>query len=93
MTYYQNIRTACVIKLELTRNRDETVDYIISECNKLAQKKFKSRYEWVGKVIYLELCKRLKFDHTDKWYIYKPEYFLGKETHKILKIFEILTDQ
>ena len=26
-----------------------------------------------GKVIHLELCKRLKFDYVWKWYIHKPE--------------------
>ena len=25
------------------------------------------------KVPHRELCKQLKCDHTDKWYIYKPE--------------------
>ena len=32
-----------------------------------------SRYDWVGKPIHRKLRKRLKFDHADKWYIYKPE--------------------
>ena len=46
----------------------------ISECSKLAQKKYKNRYDWVGKVIYRELCKRLKFGYTDKWYMHKLEF-------------------
>ena len=33
---------------------------LISECHKLAQKKYKTRHKWVGKVIHMELCKRLK---------------------------------
>ena len=32
-------------------NRDETVNHI-SECNKLAQKEYKTRHDWVGKVIH-----------------------------------------
>ena len=40
-----------------------------SECSKLPQKDYKTRHEWVGKVIHWELCKKLKFDHTTKWYI------------------------
>ena len=29
--------------------------------------------DWVGKAIPWELCKRLKFDHTEKSYMLKPE--------------------
>ena len=41
-------------------------------------KEYKHRHEWVGKVIYRELCKRLKCDHVDKWYMYKLEYVFRK---------------
>ena len=46
----------------------------------------------MGKVIYWELSKKLKFDHTTKWYMYKLESVLEKQTHKILWSFEIQTD-
>ena len=42
-----------IIKLRL-RNLD---NYVI--CRKLAQKKYQSKDNWVGKVITWELCKRL----------------------------------
>ena len=45
-----------------------------------------------GLVIYWELCKKLKFDHTTKWYMHKLETVLENETHKILWDFEIQTD-
>ena len=48
-----------------------------------------NRNEWSGKVINRELCKRLKFDHADKWYMHKPEAVLENETHKIFWDFEI----
>ena len=35
-----------------------------------------------GKVIHWELCNKLKFDHSTKWY--KPESVLEKKTHKFL---------
>ena len=41
-------------------------------------------------MIHRELCKRLKFDHTDRLYKYKPEFILKNELHKIL--WEIKTD-
>ena len=39
---------------------------------------------WVEKVIHWELCKRLRLDHVDKWYMYKPESILENEMDKIL---------
>ena len=68
---------------------DETVN---REYNKLVQKEYQTRHAWVGKVIHLELCKKLKFDHTTKWYMHKPESVQDNETHEILWDFEIQTD-
>ena len=53
---------------------------------------FKSRDDWVGKVIHWELCKILEFNHTTKLYMHKLESILENETHKILWDFEIQTD-
>ena len=39
-------------KCRLCGDRDETINRIISECNKLAQKEYKTRHDWVGKVIH-----------------------------------------
>ena len=58
-------------------DRDETFNHIISDCRKPAQKEYKTGYDWVGKVIHSELCKRLKLDHTDKYYMHKPEIYLS----------------
>ena len=46
----------------------------------------------VGKVIHWELRKKLKFDPTNKWYIYNSETVLENETYKLLWDFEIQTD-
>ena len=46
--------------------RDETVNHIVSECSKLAQREYKIRHDWVGKVIHWELCKKLNF-HRNKF--------------------------
>ena len=69
--------------------RDETVNHI-SEGDKLIQTKYKSKHDWMGKVIHRESCKRLKFHHTTRWYIYKPQPALENATHK--NPFEIQTD-
>ena len=72
-------------------DRDETVNPI-SECSKIAQKDYKTRHDWVGKVFHCELCKKLKFEHTTKWYMHKPKSILENEKHEIFLDFEIQID-
>ena len=62
----------------LIRNRIASVDLDsdetaidLNEWKKLAQKKYKSSYDWVGKMIQCELCHRLKLGHTTKRFIRK----------------------
>ena len=70
----------------------KTINHIISECSKLAQRAYKARHDWVGKVIHWEMCKKLKFDHTNKWYMHTSAPLLENATHKLLWDFNIQTD-
>ena len=45
-------------KYRLYGERDKTINHIVSECSKQSQKKYKTKHDWVGKLIHLELCKR-----------------------------------
>ena len=69
---------------------DETINYMINECCKLVQKEYKTRHDLVEKVIHWELCKKFKFDNTNKWSTHKPKS-VKNETHTICD-FEIETD-
>ena len=64
----------------LCGDRDETINHIISECSKLAQKEYKIRHDWVVKVIHWKLCKKLKFDHMNKWYMHDLESVRENDT-------------
>ena len=79
-------------KCRLCGDRDETINHIISECSKLAQREYKARHDWVGKVIHWEMCKKFKFDHTNKWYMHNPVPVLENDSHKLLWDFNIQTD-
>ena len=68
------------------------INHIISECNKLAQREYKTRHDWVGKVIHWELFKKFKSDHVNKCYIHNPESLPENETYRLLGDFEIQTD-
>ena len=56
------------------------------------QKEYKTRHNWVRKVIQWELHKKLKFDRVNKLYLHNPEYMLENETHKIFLDFKIQTN-
>ena len=58
----------------------------------LAQRKYKTRHDWVGKVIHWEISKKFKFDYTNKWYMHNPAPILEYYTHKLLWDFDIHTD-
>ena len=49
-------------------------------------------YDWVSKVIHWEMCKKFKFDHTNKWYMHNIAPVLENNTPKLLWDFDIQTD-
>ena len=55
-----------------------------SESIKLAQKDFKSKYDWMGKENHRKLFKEFKLDHTTKWYMHKQELLFENEMYKVL---------
>ena len=79
-------------KCRLCSDSDETINHIIRECSKLAQKEYKVRHDWVGNVIHWKICKKLQFDHTNKWYMHNPAPVLENDTHKLLWDLDIHTD-
>ena len=74
----------CILRSE----RDKTINHIISEGSKLAQKEYKTWYDWVGKVLHWELCKKWNLTiwlyMYIRLYMYNPESVMENETHKLL---------
>ena len=64
--------------------RGESVQHIISECEKLAQKEYKKRHDNVAKKIHWELCKKNGLEHKEKWYEHNPEGVAENEGVKVL---------
>ena len=79
-------------KCRLCGDSNETINHIISECCKLAQKEYKVRHDWVGKVIHWEMCWKFQFDHTNKWYRHNPAPVPENDSHKLLWYFNIQMD-
>ena len=58
----------------------------------MAQKEYKARDDWVGKVIHWEMCKKFIIDYTNRWYMHNPAPVLENDTHKLLLDLDIQTD-
>ena len=71
----------------------ETVNHIVCECSKLAQKEYKRRRDWVGKKIHWDLWKKFEIDVAPKWYQHEPEAVKENEKCKILWDVSIQTDR
>ena len=68
------------------------LNLIVSECSKLAQKEYRTRHDWVEKMIHRELYKRFKFGYADKSYMHKPDSFQENNMQKVIWDFEMQTD-
>ena len=79
-------------RCRLCRDREETINHTISEYNKLVQKEYQAKLDSVDKVIPRKLCKKLKFDHSNKWYMHNTVSVLEKETCKPLWDFDVQMD-
>ena len=64
--------------------KGESVQHIISGCEKLAQKEYKRRHDNVARKIHWELCVKHGFDCKEKWYEHEPEGAIENENVKIL---------
>ena len=68
------------------------INHIISKCSKKAQKEYKTRHDWVSKMIHWEMFKKFKFDHTNKWCMHNPASVLENDAHIHQWDFDIQTD-
>ena len=53
--------------------RGETVQHIICECKKLAQREYKRRHDTVAKLVHWKLFENNNLERKEKWYEHCPE--------------------
>ena len=75
--------------IRLCGDKDERVNDIVSEFSKLVQKEYKSRHDWVGKVILLELCKKLDLTILQNALCANQNFSFKNEMLKVLWDFEL----
>ena len=56
---------------------------IISKCSELAQRDYKIKQNWMGRVIHWELFEKFKFNHTNKCYSNNSETVLKMRRTKV----------
>ena len=76
----------------MRRKVDESIDHIVSDCSKLAQKEYKRWHDNLGKIVHWKLARKCKFEAGDKCYEHGPENVSENEDYKILWDFSIQTD-
>ena len=64
--------------------RGESIQHIVAECEKLAQRDYKRRHDNVAKKVHWDLCRKHGLQHSDKWYEHTPEGVVENEAVKIL---------
>ena len=62
-------------RCRLCGDKDKTINHIINECSKLAQKEYKKRHDWVGgQGDPLGIVQEIKvWPHMYKWYMHNQE--------------------
>ena len=75
-------------KCSLCGDRRETINHIIRECSKLAQKEYMTRNDWISK----GNVNKFKFDLTNKWYMHNLAAVLEADRHEPQRDFEVETD-
>ena len=62
----------------------ESVQHIVSGCEKLAQKEHKRRHDNGAKKIHWDLCTRHEIYHHEKWYNHIPDSVVENDSVKLL---------
>ena len=64
--------------------KEETVQHIICECKKLAQREYKRRHDTVAKLVHWKLCEMHNLERTEKWYEHCPKGIVENDGVKLI---------
>ena len=73
-------------------NKGETVQHIICECEKLAQKEYKRRHDNVARRLHWDLCEENGLKCNLKWCEHEPDSVVENDDIKLLWDFNIQCD-
>ena len=76
-------------KCRMCGEKDETVNHLISECSKMAQREYERRHDWVGRRVHWDVSKKYGIVVNDKWYQHEPGSVIENDKSKILWDFTV----
>ena len=76
----------------LCGEKDESVNHIVCEYKKLAQREYKQGHDNIAKVGYWKLCKKYHLEKKDKWCEHAPDSVSENDEVKLLWDVNILCD-
>ena len=79
-------------KCKMCEKAEESVNHVLSECSKLAQKEYKCRPDWFGTKIPWKICRKYGIEVKEKWHEHKLEEPMENNKCKILWDFTEQTD-
>ena len=62
----------------------ETISHIVSECSKLAQRKYKRMHGNVARMVHWKLCEKFNLQKSEKWYLHNPQTVSENVNHKLI---------
>ena len=65
-------------------DRGKTVQHIICECKKLAQREYKRRHDTVAKLVHWKLYEMHNLERNEKWYEHCPEGAVEDDDVKLI---------
>ena len=68
----------------LCGEKGESVNHIVCECKKLAQREYKQRHANVAKVVHRKLSEKYHLEKKDKWYEHAPDSVSENDEVKLL---------
>ncbi len=86
-------RTSTDSKCRLCKEKDETVDHLVSACSKIAQTDYKERHNKVATMLHWNLCKKHDIAANNNWWEHEVEKVVESKNIKILWDFKIQTDK
>ena len=72
--------------------RGETVQQLICEYKKLAQRSYKRRHDAVAKLVHWKFCEKHNLERKEKWYEHCPEGIVEDDYVKLIRDINIQCD-
>ena len=77
----------------MCHEKGDSVNHIVSECSKLAQREYKRRHDNVGRYVHWAMSEKANIERANEWYNQQPSSFAENEEYMLLWDMMIQCDQ